>query len=710
MTARVIHFARSETEVAQTSTSVWADCVTLDFSAEANTDYYILVNWKYNHGSTSNAALFRLTVDNSLVGEQYRRDGEATDEEITGFILHRHQQGGSPGTVSLALEVLSESGSTVTFRAGAIVCIKKASTDAYAEDLTDNTYTSGTWSSVASVAEGVGTGDQILVIGQMNHGSSATSFLGNQIRLYDGSTGYYGHANGMANNATSDRITAGLFYTQSAPAGSTTWSIQAAEMASTTMTSYGARILVLDVSGVTGATGIGSHTSDLDTDSSTANVTSGTTFVDLVTRTSQTFSASYTYLFLGHATWLTTSGGVDGRHRNRIDSTVRPDTSDTYTEKVDTALSNDPVNYSFMDYEVGDGGTTHSYDFGHANSSGGGDDVETYDYSLIVLEIDVYSSVSVTVTPSGVSATGAVGDETVSTVQNTTISVTGVSATGAVGDEAIFTNNTVGWGRQTGWGSLEWGQDAINVTVSVSGVSATGAVGNETVSGDAVVVVTGVSATGATGSVTVVPETRVSVTGPPATGAVGTVLNIGTANVLTTGPPATGAVGDEVVSGEAVVPVSGTSAVGAEGSVTVELTRIYAPSSDVSLGSWTDQAGGTTNIYQSIDEPLPANDSDYVRSPYNPSSNTYEAGLGTITDPVASTGHYVHYRYHKLDAVGQMDLTVKLMQGAVEIASWSHTDISNSPVTASQLLTGPQTDAITNYNDLRLQFIATQVA
>jgi hypothetical protein len=46
------------------------------------------------------------------------------------------------------------------------------------------------------------------------------------------------------------------------------------------------------------------------------------------------------------------------------------------------------------------------------------------------------------------------------------------------------------------------------------------------------------------------------------------------------------------------------------------------------------------------------------------------------------------------------------METAVEIAEWVHTDISTTFVTANQPLTGPQFAAITNMNNLRIEFTA----
>lgn len=140
------------------------------------------------------------------------------------------------------------------------------------------------------------------------------------------------------------------------------------------------------------------------------------------------------------------------------------------------------------------------------------------------------------------------------------------------------------------------------------------------------------------------------------------------------------------------------------------------PSADTFIGTWTDDGGGTTNIYTTIDE-TSASDVDYIESVQAPSSTPYVTALTTLEDPVSSTGHIVRVRYGK-DAAGgsQINLDVELRQGYVNegtpgtlIASWSYTDISDTLTTASETLTGPQADSITDYSDLALRFVANQV-
>jgi hypothetical protein len=124
------------------------------------------------------------------------------------------------------------------------------------------------------------------------------------------------------------------------------------------------------------------------------------------------------------------------------------------------------------------------------------------------------------------------------------------------------------------------------------------------------------------------------------------------------------------------------------------------PTSDSSLGSWTDQAGGTTNLFAVIDEAV-ADDADYLQSgTIAGSGDEVKVRLGALTDPSSSTGHVVRYRYQKDVAAGdQVDLVVTLYDsdGTTVIHAATHTDIANDIVAGSFTLSGAEADAITGY-------------
>jgi hypothetical protein len=99
-----------------------------------------------------------------------------------------------------------------------------------------------------------------------------------------------------------------------------------------------------------------------------------------------------------------------------------------------------------------------------------------------------------------------------------------------------------------------------------------------------------------------------------------------------------------------------------------------------------------------------ASDTDYIQSSINPVSDVAKISLSNpssmVTGPVK-----LRYRYKKTEAA-TTNLTVRLLQGVTEIASWSATGISASYVTTEQTLTAPQLASITDFNDLYIEFTA----
>ena len=137
------------------------------------------------------------------------------------------------------------------------------------------------------------------------------------------------------------------------------------------------------------------------------------------------------------------------------------------------------------------------------------------------------------------------------------------------------------------------------------------------------------------------------------------------------------------------------------------------PDTDTTLGNFTDNAGGTTNIYTAIDE-ASANDSDFIRSPTSPASEVYVCRLSDVSDPLSSTGHIIRMRTScDQDAQETLDFTQQLRmsytnegsQGTL-IASQARTGVSSTTwTTSSYTLSGGEADAITDYTALFFRFI-----
>lgn len=131
------------------------------------------------------------------------------------------------------------------------------------------------------------------------------------------------------------------------------------------------------------------------------------------------------------------------------------------------------------------------------------------------------------------------------------------------------------------------------------------------------------------------------------------------------------------------------------GALTYTVPQVARPASDVSIGTWTNDAGGTTNLYQSIDEGT-FSDADYIQSAVNPTTDLVKIRLGALVDPAVNTGHIARYRYMTDVVAGQqIDLVVRLYQadGTTVVASQSHTNIG--AVTAGNFtLSGAEADSI----------------
>lgn len=144
-----------------------------------------------------------------------------------------------------------------------------------------------------------------------------------------------------------------------------------------------------------------------------------------------------------------------------------------------------------------------------------------------------------------------------------------------------------------------------------------------------------------------------------------------------------------------------------------EAAQYSRPSADLTIGLWTDNGGGSTNIYLAIDE-VTASDTDYIQSKDIKLSQTDTADirLSSVTDPQSSTGHIVRYRYQADGNAGNpMNLTVELREGDSTtsnlIASQAHSSIPVGWTDGSFTLTTTEADNITNYGNLFLRFVAS---
>jgi hypothetical protein len=154
-------------------------------------------------------------------------------------------------------------------------------------------------------------------------------------------------------------------------------------------------------------------------------------------------------------------------------------------------------------------------------------------------------------------------------------------------------------------------------------------------------------------------------------------------------------------------PVGSSTATlaGVSGSAAGYLAQIAAPTSDAAVGSW--QTTGA-NLFSVLDE-YPANDADYIFTFTKLSPCRIK--LGTLTDPVSSTGHKMYYR---IKGDGSATMTVKLYTGGSStvgtgtlVKTWTHAPAPSGLTDYEQTLSGGEADAITDYANLYLEFEAS---
>src|SRR3990170_379798 len=115
--------------------------------------------------------------------------------------------------------------------------------------------------------------------------------------------------------------------------------------------------------------------------------------------------------------------------------------------------------------------------------------------------------------------------------------------------------------------------------------------------------------------------------------------------------------------------------------------------------------------FADIDETTPS-DSDFWWGDNN-QADELEVSLSNVTDPVSSSGHTFRYRIAKTNA-GVVDgggnavtVTARLMQGTTQIATDVAQTATGTWTQYAYTLTSGEADAITNYTDLRLEFVTS---
>jgi hypothetical protein len=126
--------------------------------------------------------------------------------------------------------------------------------------------------------------------------------------------------------------------------------------------------------------------------------------------------------------------------------------------------------------------------------------------------------------------------------------------------------------------------------------------------------------------------------------------------------------------------------------------RYARPDADVSDGDWLPSTPG--DLFAMLDEET-ASDTDYI---YTETASTCVIRLSDVADPATSDHHVLRYRVRSAEG---STLVATLKQGATTIATRTHSALGTDWTTLEMNLSGPETDAITDYTDLTVTFAAS---
>lgn len=160
-------------------------------------------------------------------------------------------------------------------------------------------------------------------------------------------------------------------------------------------------------------------------------------------------------------------------------------------------------------------------------------------------------------------------------------------------------------------------------------------------------------------------------------------------------------------------------------------TNFALPSADVvrspsgsGSNTWTKTGGGTTNLWQALDEVL-VDESDYIHCPVPDASpgSVYVTKLSAVAAPPSNDGVSIHY-WLRFDPAGiatspDTTLTIELREGYVDEMTqgtvihsdtYDHTDFAGIAKGFGVDLTPTEVASVTDWSDLYVRYVAMKVA
>lgn len=137
-------------------------------------------------------------------------------------------------------------------------------------------------------------------------------------------------------------------------------------------------------------------------------------------------------------------------------------------------------------------------------------------------------------------------------------------------------------------------------------------------------------------------------------------------------------------------------------------------SQDVVNVGWTNAAGESTDLFQSVDETV-RDDTDYILTLENTAEAVYVGKLDASAPPSPTAGHLLRIALSKDQEGGSsLNLQIELRQGYVNESSpgtliYTHTlaDVAEGFETVEVLILAADMVPITNFNDVYIRLVKT---
>jgi len=127
------------------------------------------------------------------------------------------------------------------------------------------------------------------------------------------------------------------------------------------------------------------------------------------------------------------------------------------------------------------------------------------------------------------------------------------------------------------------------------------------------------------------------------------------------------------------------------------------------IGAWTDDAGGTTDIWQALDDNTTT---EYIED-LNGNNTSGEFKLSSGTDPAVGTGHVLRFEIQGTGSGGPERCSINLLQGTGGTVIASITNQTSrgawSGAIAYTLDAVTEADLITDYTDLHITIVSSNL-